>query len=103
MGDQVFDQFSLLHAASGIIAYFFGLKWWVWLIFHILFEIVENTPQGIHIINKYLKFWPGGKPGPDSFINSAIGDDISAMSGWLLAYIVDNMGEKYGWYDPHIL
>ena len=55
----------------------------------------------MNAINKYVKFWPGGKPCPDSLINN-IGDTIGTILGWLTAYYLDNMGKKYGWYEVHI-
>ena len=75
MGYRIFDQYSLLHFSVGVIAYFWGIDYMLLLLLHIIFEIVENTPTGIHFINKYLYFWPGGKPEPDSSINQ-IGDII---------------------------
>jgi hypothetical protein len=89
MGQKTFDQFSLLHVASGIIAYFWGLPLLWWLIIHIVFEYVENTKMGMHFINQYLPMWPGGKATPDTFMNSMIGDNISAVVGWLIAAWVD--------------
>ena len=70
-------------------------------IIHILFEVVENTPIGIYFINQYLWFWPGGKPYPDSLINSA-GDVFSGAVGWLVAYYLDRKGTMMGWYSPHL-
>ena len=101
MGEQLFDQFSLLHTATGIIAYFFGIDIKLWFILHIIFELLENTENGIFIINKYLKFWPGGKPKSDSNINM-IGDTISAIIGWYMAYYLDSLGTKLGWYNRHL-
>ena len=100
MGKFIFDQFTYLHFASGIIAYFWGLPIYVWFILHTIFEILENTKFGIKLINKIF-FWPGGKPKADSFIN-IVGDTIGAMIGWGSAYLVDNIGNKYGWYPLHI-
>lgn len=99
MGQRLFDQYSLLHMATGIIAYFFNASLPLWVALHILFEIVENSQIGIKVNNKYLyNIWPGGKPRADSVINS-IGDTIASTIGWLLAYWIDNMGKKYGWYE----
>ena len=56
------------------------------MILHTLFETVENTQFGMNFINKYITFWPGGKPTADSFIN-IIGDTVSAC-GWLSAYLI---------------
>ena len=60
--------------------------------------MIENTPQGINFINKYLVFWPGGKDYPDSAINS-IGDTIFASIGWLSAEYLDKLGRKLGWHN----
>lgn len=97
MGTRLFDQYSLLHTASGIISYFFGIPLWVWFVIHILFEWIENTQFGIKFINNYLTFWPGGKPKADTIINR-FGDTLSAMFGWFLAYTLDKYGKKKEWY-----
>jgi hypothetical protein len=97
MGLNLVDQYSLLHFATGIIFYFFGISLPGWAIIHVLFEAIENTSFGIDLINNYLTFWPGGKPYPDSFIN-IIGDTIVGLLGWVIAYILDKYGEKYKWY-----
>ena len=102
MGKYFFDQYSLLHYASGIVAYFWGISFKTWLIIHTLFEYIENTSFGIKFINTYLTFWPGGKPKADSVINSYVGDTIFAAIGWLCAYYLDKMGNKFGWYNMHI-
>lgn len=102
MGKNIIDQYSLLHFASGIIAYFWGinLKWWI--IIHILFEYFENTQIGMNIINTYFEYiWPGGKPFADSIINS-ISDSCFAIIGWLVAYYIDYKGNEMGLYGPHI-
>ena len=101
MGLQLFDQFTYLHFASGIIFYFFGNSIIVTIILHTLFEIIENTKFGLNIINNYLFFWPGGKPYSDSILN-IIGDTIGVIIGWLSAYYIDSVGSKYGWYKRHI-
>lgn len=101
MGLKILDQYTYLHFASGIIAYFFGLPVVWWFIAHTIFEITENTHAGINIINNYFKFWPGGKPHPDSFINM-LGDTIGTLIGWLSAYGVDKIGNYYNLYELHI-
>jgi len=80
---------------------FFGLPLIWWIVLHTLFEISENTKFGINIINNYVKFWPGGKPHPDSLIN-IIGDTIGTFIGWLSAYGVDKIGSYYKLYELHI-
>ena len=88
MGLLFADQFSLLHAASGVIAYFWGISFWWWFMLHLIFEYVENTDEGMKVINQTLKIWPGGKGSRDSFINSA-GDQFFGMLGWIVAAYLD--------------
>ena len=102
MGNQMFDQFSYLHFASGIIAYFWGIPFIYWVVLHVIFEIFENTNIGIWIINNLIVFWPGGKSGKDS-LNNIIGDNITAFLGWFSAYYLDKLGSKYNWYSKHII
>jgi hypothetical protein len=90
MGKTFTDKFSLLHFATGIVAYFFGVPLVLWILLHISFEIIENMPQSVKFIDKYLLFWPGGKKYPDYVINS-IGDTFYAILGWLIAYLVSNL------------
>ena len=94
MGYLFLDQYTLLHFATGVIFYFFGFDFFVFLAIHTLFEIVENTKTGMFIINKYLTFWPGGKPGADSFINR-YGDTLGAILGWYLAYLLDSYVKEF--------
>ena len=95
MGEFLVDQYSLLHFAMGIVVYFWGMPFMLWLLLHIIFEFVENTKMGVNIINKWLTIWPGGKPKPDSKIN-IIGDILFGMFGWFLAYLCDYYGKQYG-------
>ena len=88
MGKQFLDQYSLLHFAQGVVAYFWGRSAFFWLILHATFEFLENTGPGMHIINTYLTFWPGGKPQADAPIN-ILGDNISALAGYYCAKWVD--------------
>jgi hypothetical protein len=85
MGTQIYDKYSLLHLATGIIAYYFDMSLILWILVHTLFEILENTKQGIYFIDNYIKIWPGGKLKPDSILNS-ISDTIFGALGWILAY-----------------
>lgn len=101
MGQYIFDQYSLLHFAVGIIAYFWSIDIVLLFLLHAVFEISENTDIGMKFINDYIYLWPGGKPKADSVINQ-IGDTISSLFGWYVAYYVDNIGIKYEWYEPHI-
>ena len=98
MGNNLFDQYSLLHYSTGVVAYFWGIPFIYWLGAHSLFEFLENTRAGIRIINSKLRLWPGGKPRADSFTN-IIGDSISGMLGWYCAYRLDEIGKRDKWYD----
>ena len=60
-------------------------------------ELIENTQQGIYFINNYITWWPGGKPRPDSIINS-IGDTIFSLLGWVIAYYTDQFGKQWQLY-----
>ena len=102
MGYELFDQYTYLHYASGIISYFWNIPFFTWIIIHTIFEYLENTKMGVQFINKYLFIWPGGKPAPDLFIN-IVGDTIGAIIGWTSAYYLDKYGVKMGWYDPHLV
>jgi len=86
MGIHFTDQFSLLHFATGIIAYFWQLSFMNWFFLHILYELFTNTRYGIYFINHYT-FWPGGKLDYDTSIN-VIGDQTWALIGWLFAYFI---------------
>lgn len=98
MGYRTFDQYSLLHFATGVVAYFLGVPFDCWVLLHAFFEFVENTPAGIRFINRRLAwFWPGGKPRPDAVVNS-IGDTVSAAVGWVVAVQLDRTGRRRDWY-----
>ena len=88
MGKTIFDQYTLLHFGVGIVVYFWNFTFLGWLILHTLFEIIENTQIGMYVINRYITWWPGGKDYADAPINSLVGDNIGAILGWLLAYVV---------------
>ena len=49
MGLKLFDQYTYLHFAVGIIAYFFNISILSWFAIHSIFELVENTNIGINI------------------------------------------------------
>ena len=97
MGIHFLDQYTYLHFAVGIIVYFWNISLLNLFILHVIFEMLENTQMGIYVINKLL-FWPGGKSKPDTIINS-IGDTTGSLIGWISAYYLDNLGNKYGWYN----
>lgn len=98
MGTLLFDQYTLLHFAVGVIAYFFGINLFTTVALHILFEIIENTDEGIYFISNYLGWlWPGGKDYADSGINQ-LGDTIGTTAGWLFAWWLNETGIRRGWY-----
>ena len=98
----MFDQYSLLHLATGIVAYFWGMGILYWTLGHSIFEILENTPYSVYFVNHYITMWPGGKEKVDSPINM-LGDTISAVIGWYIAYYIDFLGVKYKWYEGHLV
>jgi len=97
MGNKFIDQYSLLHFAVGIVVYFWDISLLSWFVLHTIFELIENTQQGIYFINNYITWWPGGKPRPDSIINS-IGDTIFSLLGWVIAYYTDQFGKQWQLY-----
>lgn len=103
MGNQMLDQYSLLHVAVGILTYFWSVPFWLGLFVHAFFEWAENTEWGVAAINRYIIDpgyfkWPGGKYKPDDLINS-MGDNLNFAVGWLLAAWLDDVGTRRGWYD----
>ena len=86
MGFEFTDRYSLLHFASGIIAYYWGISFATWFIIHLLYEYLENTKQGMKIINK-IKLCPGGKEKADTILNS-IGDQFYGLLGWLFTFFI---------------
>ena len=88
MGENLFDQYSFLHFSVGAVAYYWDINLKNLIILHIIFELLENTVEGIKLINKF-KYWPGGKDKADSPLNM-VGDTISAILGWLVAYIINH-------------
>jgi hypothetical protein len=89
MGSSFIDQYSLLHFSTGVIFRFLNINWLYSFLIHLIFEYVENTPTGIHFIDNYLTWWPGGKQKPDSLINS-LSDTLFFMLGWIVANLVKN-------------
>ena len=100
MGKKILDQYTLLHFAIGIIAYFWNISLKTTFIAHTLFELLENTNYGIKLINNF-PFWPGGKPRADT-VQNQIGDTIGTIIGWITAKSFDNFGVSQGWYPKHL-
>lgn len=90
MGGTLLDQYSLLHFATGVVAYFWGISFMTNLVLHTLFELIENTALGMWVINNVVRVWPGGKPHPDSTRNM-LGDTAANIAGWLLAAWLDSV------------
>ena len=87
----LFDKYSPAHFTFGVIFYHLGIDFILASVSHVMFEYLENTRLGIYIIqrffdNRWLK-WIGGKTHPDSMLNR-VGDQISFMSGWLVASLL---------------
>jgi hypothetical protein len=85
MGVYFTDKFSLLHFASGIIAYYWNISLIKWFIIHLVFELTENRPYIVKYIDK-ITLWPGGKKSSDTPINS-IGDQFYCILGWWFTHI----------------
>ena len=98
MGNLFLDQYSLLHYASGVMAFHWGLQPLTFFLAHVAFEFAENSLPGMNFINENLTWWPGGKPHADSFLNM-VGDNVSAAVGYWSAYYLDKLGKEYGWYE----
>ena len=92
MGAHFIDKYSYLHFVVGATIFYWNISLFHWLIIHTIFEILENSPVGVHIINTYLTFWPGGKPKSDTLINN-LGDTVFAVLGWFSAALVVYYGK----------
>ncbi len=91
MGYRLFDQYSLLHFAVGVVAYFWSISFLMIIVIHILFEFIENTGVGMNLINTYFtQWWPGGKTHADSMLNR-FSDTIFTGIGWLASYQLDKI------------
>ena len=83
-----------------MIAYFWNVPLITALLIHIIFEIFENTEQGMSIINNYfvgnsMLTWPGKKTRPDTFTN-ILGDNVYFVLGWIISKILDtSMGNHF--------
>jgi hypothetical protein len=109
MGSALLDQYSLLHAAVGVLAYFWNVPLWIATVIHVAFEIIENTQWGIRIINTYMietglfgspvkVGWPGEKRRADSLLNQT-GDTVTFVLGWVAAWALDLAGKRGGWAE----
>jgi len=99
MGIYFTDKYSLLHFASGIIAYYWNITIFYWFIFHAMYEVIENRPTVVKMIDR-IPLWPGGKKSPDKIINS-IGDQFYAILGWLFTHVY--LTSLYGGYNTNTI
>ena len=83
MGIKFTDSYSFLHFSVGAVLYYWNLSLKNLLIIHTIFEILENTPQGMKIIQGF-SLWPGGKQHADSYVNM-LGDTMWVILGWKMA------------------
>lgn len=97
MGQYSVDQYSLLHFAVGIVAYFWGISAITTFILHVVFELLENTEVGMKFINTYITIWPGGKPSADSYVNM-IFDTGFTMIGWGVSRLADSLSKEHHLY-----
>lgn len=86
MGVYFTDQFSLLHFAGGIVAFFWKIPLWIWFWLHLAYEWATNTSPGIYFINHYTP-WPWGHLQRDSLRNIT-GDQVYGVIGWIFAYSI---------------
>ena len=73
------DQYSLLHFASGVTAYFWGGGPWWWFFGHLAWEGFENSDVNFK---------------RDSLLNT-IGDNVSAQFGYWFAKSLDDYMVSY--------
>ena len=99
MGQGFIDRYSILHFAAGIIANFWNFDRIQWFLAHFAFEIIENTPFGMGIINRF-PFWPGGKDQADAWVN-ILGDNLFAVFGHWFASKAPYMIMGYIVSDPN--
>tara|TARA_R110002074_G_scaffold360335_1_gene533084 strand:- start:482 stop:760 length:279 start_codon:yes stop_codon:yes gene_type:complete len=88
MGIKFTDNYSFLHFSVGAVLYYWNLSIENLIIIHTIFEILENTQQGMKIIQGF-PLWPGGKQHADSYMNM-LGDTIWVILGWTVARILNN-------------
>lgn len=91
MGTNTFDTFSILHFASGIIAYYWGISLHIWIILNIIYEIFDNI-IALELIGS-IKIWPGGKKYKDNLINS-FSDVVFGVAGLVTVAMLDILIEK---------
>lgn len=78
-----FNRYSLLYFAVGLFVFFFRVKWIVWLILIIIFELLRNL-----IFNKTIT---------NTDVIMSVGNIIFFTIGWCLGYYFNELGTKYQW------
>lgn len=86
MGEQFIDNYSLLHFVVGFIFYLLNIDLNISIILHLIFELVENSKNGINIL-KQIPIWPGGKSKADTVVNST-SDTLFFTLGWIISYLI---------------
>lgn len=92
MGKAWLDEYTPLHVAVGVIAYYWGVSLINLTLLHIVFELLENTEKGMELIRSF-PLWPGGKTHADSW-NNQVSDVIASGIGWLFSYQLFKILEK---------
>ncbi len=94
MGKYLLDQYSLLHYAVGVVAFFLDIRLSIALAIHIVFEVAENSTRVAAFLNT-LPFWPGGKAASDSLLNTTT-DNVVFVLGWFTAWGANALAKNYG-------
>ena len=89
MDQPLFDQYSLIHFAVGVLLFFARISFVLATLTHATISLLYNNETGYEAIRRFAFWWPGSKR-PDSAFN-IVGDNISFMSGWLFASAVDSI------------
>ncbi len=84
------DAYSLAHFAFGVVAYYIGITFEQWFWMHIIFELVENSIITRTFANKFMYSFGFEMVNVDTLANS-LGDQVSAMTGWLVTYFFDKV------------
>ena len=93
---QILDQYSYLHFASGVTAYFVGFRLKTWFIIHLGVDLLENSPPGIYLIKKYLYYFWRPREGSDPAWN-IVADNVLALVGWISAYYLETWCHERGY------
>ena len=96
---KIFDNYTYLHFAAGIIAYYWGFTLLEWTVFHLFLDIFERTDFGKKVLHFFIRIWPGRDDNLLESYYNVFGDSASAVLGWLSAYLLDIMLQKIGLYQ----